>query len=48
MTDKEIKSVPIAQIRIANPRPRNRARWQNDRRKYTRGRLEEACHPGSP
>jgi ParB family chromosome partitioning protein len=28
MTEKEIEIVPIAQIHIANPRPRNRARWQ--------------------
>jgi len=28
MTEKEIENVPIAQIHIANPRPRNRARWQ--------------------
>jgi ParB family chromosome partitioning protein len=28
MKEKLIESVPIAQIHIANPRPRNRARWQ--------------------
>ena len=28
MTEKEIEIVPIAQIHIAKPRPRNRARWQ--------------------
>jgi ParB family chromosome partitioning protein len=28
MNEKDIESVPIAQIHIANPRARNRARWQ--------------------
>lgn len=47
MNEKDIESVPIVQIHIANPRPRNRVRWQMMVANIREVGLKKTDHGGS-